>query len=140
MKSKLTPELQEKIIKYIKAGNYNKVACQAVGVWESTYYRWVERGEKALEFQEKGKKVQESEEIYCKFCESIRQAEAEAEVRNVTVIQVAAKEDWRAALAILGRKYPARWGEKEQLGGIGEEPIKVVIEYVEKKRKRDRST
>lgn len=112
MKTKLTPELQEKIIKYIKAGNYNKVACQMVGICEDTYYEWLKRGKKG-------------ESPYSEFSESARQAEAEAEIRNVTIIQIAAKLDWRAALEILARKYHARWGKKELVGGIEGSPIEI---------------
>ncbi|MBA7478831.1 hypothetical protein ES707_14259 [subsurface metagenome] len=142
MKSKLTPELQDKIIKYIKAGNYNKVACQMVGIWEKTYYRWIKRGEKALELEEEGKEISESEKIYCQFCQSIRQAEAEAEIRNVTVIYVAAKEDWHAAMEILARKYHDRWGRKELVGGIKDKPIlhEVKIVDVYGRNKKNRST
>lgn len=124
-KTKLTPKLQEQIIKYVEAGNYNKVACQAVGIGEWTYYNWIKRGEKALELEEKGKKIPESEKKFSQFSQSIRGAEARGEIRNVTIIQIAAKKDWRAALEILARKYPKRWGLKKQIGGTGEEPLPV---------------
>jgi len=32
--TKLTPELQEKILSYIKAGSYIKTACKTVGICE----------------------------------------------------------------------------------------------------------
>jgi DNA invertase Pin-like site-specific DNA recombinase len=46
-KLKLTPELEEEILNLIRAGNYAKDACLAVGIDESTYYRWLRTGEKA---------------------------------------------------------------------------------------------
>ena len=45
---KLTPKLQKKLIKYIENGNYIVTACKAVGINKLTYYRWVQRGTKAL--------------------------------------------------------------------------------------------
>ncbi|GAI79278.1 unnamed protein product [marine sediment metagenome] len=42
--TKLTPELQEKIIKYIRGGNYVETACNAVGVHKTNFYIWLKRG------------------------------------------------------------------------------------------------
>ncbi len=44
--SKLTPELQERIIECIRRGAFIERACQLVGVGERTYHGWIERGEK----------------------------------------------------------------------------------------------
>lgn len=38
---KYTPELVNELIKYIEAGNYTKTACEAIGINEGTFYRWV---------------------------------------------------------------------------------------------------
>ena len=45
--SKLTPEVQEKIVTAIRAGNYAQVAAVYAGIGERTFYRWMERGEKS---------------------------------------------------------------------------------------------
>lgn len=124
-KTKLTPKLQEQIIKYVEAGNYNKVACQAVGICEWTYYNWRKQGEKAEKKLREGKKLTNKENEFSQFSQSIRGAEARAEIRNVTIINIAAKKEWRAALEMLARKYPKRWGIKKQIEGIGEEPLPV---------------
>ena len=115
MKTKLTPELQKQLIKYIEAGNYVETACKAVGISRRVFYNWGERGKKTLELEKNGKKVPESEKIYLHFLHTTRQAVAKAEIRNVTIIQIAAKKDWRAAMEILARKYPKRWGKKDKL-------------------------
>ena len=44
-KTKLNPELQEEIVKRIRAGNYIRVACQAVGISHTTYFDWLKKGE-----------------------------------------------------------------------------------------------
>ncbi len=43
--SKLTPEVSEKIVRAIRAGNYPAVAAAHAGIHAATYYRWMEHGE-----------------------------------------------------------------------------------------------
>ena len=117
--SKLTPEIQKKIIEAVKAGNYYEAACAYAGVSYSTLRGWIVKGEKA----KSGK--------YLKFLEAVRQAEAEAEARIVLQWQKAMPEDWRAAQAFLERRYPERWGKKETHvveGGDQKKPIKLQVE------------
>jgi len=115
MKTKLTPEIQEKIIGYIKAGNYIVIACKAVGINKLTYYRWVQRGAKALQLEKEGGKVPESEKIYCNFCNSVRQAHAIGELEIFSEIRSQVKKDWHAGMEILARKYPQRWARRDKL-------------------------
>lgn len=127
------------MVKYIKAGNYTKIACKALGIGKTTHYTWMERGKKASELEEKGNKIQKSEKIYRDYRDSIRQAEAEAEIRNVTIIQVAAKDDWRAALEILARKYSKRWGRKESIKvekevSLAKKESKALKDFLEKEK------
>jgi len=124
---KLTPELQEQLTKYIEVGNYVKDACHMVGISRWTYYRWIKRGEKALELEEKGKKIPASEKKYCDICDTIKKAEAKAIIRNVLIIQKAAEKTWQAAAWWLERAHYKDWGIKKQIGGTGEEPIKIEI-------------
>ena len=95
--SKLTPVVRERIVQAIRAGNYAESAARAAGIAASTYYRWMERGER------------ESAGAFREFAEAVRLAEAEAEVHAVAIIRRAMGEDWRAALAYLERRYPGRW-------------------------------
>jgi len=122
MKTKLTPELQEQIIKIIKAGNYIKTACEAVGIDESTFYKW-------------GKRAGKKEEPYFQFFQSVKRAESEAIIRNVITIQNAAKKSWQAAAWFLERKDYERWGRKELVGGIEDKPIKA--EFIIRKNADD---
>jgi len=115
MKTKLTPEIQEKIIGYIKAGNYIATACKAVGIYKSTYYRWVQRGTKALWLEKNGGKVPKSEKIYCDFCNSVQQANAIGELEIFSEVRSQVRKDWRAGMEILARKYPQRWARRDKL-------------------------
>jgi len=119
--SKLTPEIQKKIIEAVKAGNYYEAACAYAGVSYSTLRGWIVKGEKA----KSGK--------YLKFLEAVRQAEAEAEARIVLQWQKAMPEDWRAAQAFLERRYPERWGKKDIVKhqGDNENPITYTVKFVD---------
>ena len=60
-----------------------------------------------------GKKIPETEKIFSQFSQSVRQAEGESQVVLTTMIFSQAKDDWRAALEILARKWPEQWAKKE---------------------------
>ena len=99
-RSKLTPELQEKICRAIRAGNYAYVAAEYAGIGTTTFYRWLELGEK----EETGP--------YRDFRDAVKNAESEAEVRAVAIIQQHMGTSWQAAMTYLERKYPNRWGRR----------------------------
>ena len=111
--SKLTPEVQEKIVTAIRAGNYAQVAAVYAGITERTYYRWMELGEQA-----RGGR-------YLQFFQAVKAAEGEAEVRAVAIIQKKMTGDWRAAMAYLERKHPKRWGRRVDVTS-GDEPLKPI--------------
>ena len=127
MKTKLTKEITEEITKRLKVGCYAKMAAAAIGVPERTYYTWLERGQKAEKMAEIGKKIPETEKIFSQFSQSVRQAEGESQVVLTTMIFSQAKDDWRAALEILSRKWPEQWAKKEFMdfkGTISDGPDK----------------
>ncbi|MGG3737207.1 hypothetical protein [Aeribacillus pallidus] len=101
--SKLTPEIQKKIIDAVRAGNYMETAAAYAGISKDTLYRWLKQGARA----KSGK--------YKAFHDAIEKALAEAEVRDVMIIANAATSDWKAAAWRLERKFPDKWGRKEKL-------------------------
>ena len=111
--SKLTPELQDRIVRAIRAGNYASTAVKAAGIAESTFYRW----------------LSSVENDYQEFQEAVQKAEAEAEQRNVAIIESAAPKNWQAAAWWLERKFFDRWGRKErrELSGLDGGPFKHVL-------------
>jgi transposase len=125
-KLKLTGDLIERITRLIGDGNYIEVACAAVGIGKTTFYRWLERGEKA----ETG--------VYRDFWNAVKKAEAESESKYVGVIRDAANSGtWQAAAWWLERRYPDRWGKKDQMALTGKDGGALVIEYVNDWRKHD---
>jgi hypothetical protein len=116
--TKLTPEIQQCIADAIRAGNYAKVAAECAGVGETTFYRWMQMGERARSGR------------FREFWESIRIAEAEAEVRAVKAWQAAIPENWKAAMHWLARRYPDRWGPTQRHEGSGPRQGPIEVEVV----------
>ena len=44
----------------------------------------------------------------------LREAEAEAEVRNVAIVQKAAEKQWQASAWMLERRHPGRWARNDK--------------------------
>ena len=125
-KIKLTPALQERLVTAIQVGNYAKVAAEMVGIGETTFYRWMEEGA-----DPKGRK------IFREFRESIKRAEAEAEVSNVATVRLAANGGtWQAAAWYLERKHFDRWGRKDkvqqEISGPNGAPVSISLEEAKK--------
>ncbi len=114
-KLKLTPELTESFAKKLKVGAFAKYVAMSEGITERTYYSWLERGKRAEKLHELRKKVPESERLFFQFFQSIRQSEGEAQVVLTAMVFSQAKEDWRAALELMARKWPEQWAKKEYL-------------------------
>ncbi|MDY6957667.1 MAG: hypothetical protein SVK08_00785 [Halobacteriota archaeon] len=119
-KTKLTPELQNKICQYIRAGNYIITACQAVGISQTTYERWINTGNKS------------KDGIYSDFVDAIKIAEAESEARNVLIVEKAAITTWTAAAWLLERKHPDRWGRKDrhEVTGKDGKTLEITKHYI----------
>ena len=60
---------------YIRAGTYDWVAAEAAVIGNSTYYRWMERGERS------------AAEPYRSFWSAVRQARAQARVAAETEVR-----------------------------------------------------
>ena len=101
--SKLTPEVKEKILSALRAGNYANVAAEYAGISETTFYRWLRKGREA----KRG--------IYREFFAAVQRAEREAEVRAVAILQRHMDDNWQAAMTYLERKFPERWGRRDHL-------------------------
>lgn len=116
--SKLTPEIQEKIVQAIRAGNYIETAAAYAGIDKTTLYDWLKRGARA----KTGK--------YREFSNAVEKALAEAEVRDVAIIAKAAEKHWQAAAWRLERKHWQRWGRKERHEVTGEGGGAVILRVV----------
>lgn len=121
---KLTPNLQLKICNALRASSYRSIAAQAVGIGVSTLYHWLDLG-----------RQDGSPRIYREFLEAVEAAEAESEMTLAANVTSAAKKDWRAAAFILERKFPKRWGKKDEVTSTSQGPgggpvvTKTIVEF-----------
>ena len=111
--SKLTPEVQGLIVDGISAGLTYQLSCERAGIFPSTFYAWLERGE----LQATGR--------YKEFSEAITRAKADSALRLVSQITLAAPKDWRAAAFMLERRFPDDYGKRTELTGKDGGPVKV---------------
>jgi hypothetical protein len=103
-KTKLTAEVADQLAAVIAAGNHIEVACRAVSLPRRTFNDWMARGESD----------QPRDQLYRRFRERIQEARARGEVRLVSEVSRAARENWAAAAWILERAYPERWARVSQ--------------------------
>jgi transposase len=102
-KTKLTPEVEEKIVSAIRAGNYAQVAAEYAGISKRTFYNWLQWGQEGRR------------RPYVHFLHAVKTAEREAEGRAVAIVQKHMADNWQAAMTYLERKHPERWGRRDRL-------------------------
>ncbi len=125
--SKLTPEIQAKIVEAITAGNYLETSARYAGVGVATFYTWMSKGE--------GKHAKSP---YKEFREAVEKARADAEVRNIALIQRTAQEGtWQAAAWFLERSHPQKWGKRSAVEVTGSDggAVKLDISVDELERR-----
>jgi hypothetical protein len=93
--TKRTPEREQRLLDAVRAGNTRRASAAYAGVSEDSLERWQQR--------------------YAGFADALTRAEAEAEVRNVAIVQQAARDDWRAAAWWLERRRPEEYARRDRL-------------------------
>ena len=115
--TKLTPEVQERIVSAIRAGNYLETASAYAGIDQSTLHKWISRS-----------KEPDAPVALIEFRQSVERARAEAEVRTVALIQQAAPQSWQAAAWYLERSHPKRWARREKVEMSGPEGGPITLQ------------
>lgn len=115
--TKLTPEVQERILRAIRLGATREVAARAAGVDERTFYRWLQRGEAAKSGQ------------YCQFRQAMARAESEGEITHLEAI---AADGGAGSKWILSRRHPERWTEVQRHEVSGKDGTPLVVKFVER--------
>jgi hypothetical protein len=109
--TKLTPEIQEIILKAIDIGATYKDAAEAAGINYDTFNNWMKRGAKA------------SSGEFFEFFGAVSRSQASARLKYLSVITKAAMDgDWRAALEYLKRRDREHWGDNLEVkhgGDVG---------------------
>lgn len=102
--TKLTPDVQDKIVAALRVGATYEHAALVAGISYRTFRNWMQEGEHA----ERG--------LYLQFFQAIKRAEAEASVRWLARIEQAANDGvWQAAAWKLERRFPEQWGRREHV-------------------------
>lgn len=134
--TKLTPEVHQRIVQFVGAGNYFVTACEMVGIREGTGREWLSRGRG-------NHNGRNGREPFASFATAIEKAEAEAETTSVLRIRKAAqggevvarkttvterkdgtvvttteetftRPEWTADAWYLERKFYARWIRRDR--------------------------
>ena len=128
--TKLTSEVEARIVKALKAGNRLSTAARFAGIHPATLHRWLQRG--ATEG------TNPAEAPYREFAAQVDQAIAEAEVRDVTTISKATETDWRAAAWRLAHRHPEQWGRQAQRednarpGGLTQDALRLATGFLKR--------
>lgn len=101
-------EVEKRLLEALGVGAPIRIACGHAGIDEATYYRECERNSE--------------------FCEKATRARHDAAIRNLALIQVASKKDWRAAAKFLELTFPDDFGRRIEVSGPSGGPVEVKHE------------
>lgn len=94
----------EVIIRTVRLGVPDHIACQAAGIHRSTLARWKAA---ATEAQDLGDEQLTAKQRRLRdFCNRLTRAEAESVGFAVAMVRQAMPKDWRAAVALIERRFP----------------------------------
>jgi hypothetical protein len=96
--TKLTAEVEERLVTAIAAGASYRVACDCAQISYQSFRNWIKRAE------------QGEDEQFLQFLDHIEKAKARGALVLLAQIKEAAKRDWRAAAWLLERRYPDSYG------------------------------
>ncbi len=123
----LDPEIQKTLCAAIRAGATHEGAAAHVGIGTTTFYRWMDRGRTEEERIADGAEPDPDETPYREIWESVKKAQADAEIRNISVIQnAAAGGTWQAAAWWLERRMPSRYARRVEVAGT-DTPVRLTV-------------
>jgi transposase len=101
-KTKLTPELQDKILLHLRLGAYVETAAACAGIHKDTFYEWMKKGAHAVA-------------PYGAFADAVHKAIAESESRDLATVLKASTKSWQAAAWRLERRFPEKYGRNDRV-------------------------
>lgn len=110
--SKLTADVQARVVQAIMAGATYEHAAMYGGIAYRTFAEWMQKGAGGRE-------------PYAQFVQAVKDAEGAAAVANLAHIRKAASDGtWQAAAWLLERRYPEMYGrQRHEHSGPGGGPI-----------------
>lgn len=123
---KMTPAVRGKLLEAIAFGMGRREAARWAGITPATFQRWLERGEES------------HAGAYRQLFDAVEVAEADLEHTLLNVVYTAAKThgDWRAAIELLKRLRPERYGDKVRvdMNLVYAEADKLAAEFTDLER------
>lgn len=117
---KLTPEVHQQIVTFIRGGCYVETACAAAGVHKDSFYEWLSRA----------KRDGPRDKPFVAFARDVEAALAQSESIDIARINTAAQAGvWQAAAWRLERRFPKRWSrcDNVRLSGPDGGPVEVEV-------------
>jgi len=110
--TKLTPEVQDAIVKLIRLGVPLDAAAAHAGIHPATFHAWRAKGRKA------------KSGLYHEFLDATKNAEGVGEASLALIVRQAAQTSWQAAMTMMERRWPQRWARRvfkpdDPVGGTG---------------------
>ena len=134
--TKLTDELITEIEQYILKGNYIEVSCQAVGIDRASYYEYLNLAEEARGKAGRGEGLSETEQRLITFSNTVKKAHAQAETGMTEELKT--NPQWQRYAWLLERTRNERYGQRQGLEVSAKDPVKITIETVDKREKREK--
>ena len=115
--SMMTDQVRERLCEALREGNHLDVSCSYAGIGYSTFRGWLVAAQKS-----------DADRELLDFLEAVTRAMHDFERFAVKSIKDQMPSDWRAAIAMLERRLPQKWGRRERLehGGQGGGPIPLL--------------
>jgi len=107
--TKRTPDRESRLFEALRAGNTRRASCAYAGISETTLATWLER--------------------FDDFRDHVEKAEADAEIRNVAIVQRAANESWQAAAWWLERRRSADFRQRQEMTGADGGPLTINVRW-----------
>lgn len=122
----LTLEIVEALCTYLRDGGFIQTALAGEGIGHSTYYTWIDLGERD--------KFAGNESIYTQFMDMIKKAETVAEMASIQRIQEGGL-GWQGSAWFAERRFPSRWGNRmrltmEEAQNFGRKMLAVLAEEI----------
>lgn len=118
-RSKFTEATRKAILEGIEAGLPLNQAAGRAGVGRRTVYDWLAKG------------AENPDGSYADFALAVEEANANAAFDAVEELRKAGRDDWRASLAYLERRFPEEWSRRErhEVTGADGAPIKIELQW-----------
>tara|TARA_Y100000401_G_C8322545_1_gene226262 strand:- start:276 stop:728 length:453 start_codon:yes stop_codon:yes gene_type:complete len=124
-RSKLTREVQDRIVKGLKLGLTYEHAAAYAGIDRATLYRWLARGRRDADNGEKS--------IFSEFCDAIKESEGLAAAQCMArIVKAAEGGTWQASAWILERRFGYRQHQEVSINVDEEESLEEVEKLIER--------